>query len=164
MIMTTDIAERVKDLVRTKGAQSWLGLKTLQEGMLRDVPQPENLDDWLPAILVDIPRIIYPDPVAECAIRTVTGPIYPINIYYIRRYPENENTKREDAAGLRRLAEIFIQLTAQDRMTVIDDTLMRSFLVKEVDLRPAEFLALSDMLSDLSISAIRAEMELITLG
>jgi len=164
MIHRTAVIERVKDLVRTQGARSGLGLKTLQHGQWWDVPQPEDLDSWLPAVLIDVPRTIYQDPVAETYPGMVARQLYELVLYYIRRYPEDEVTKEEDERGLAELIKIFGDLTWQDRMTNVPNCLMVGALIKEIDYRPAEFAELEAQLSDISVSAIRAQVDIITLG
>ncbi|GAG77992.1 unnamed protein product, partial [marine sediment metagenome] len=164
MIHRTAIIERVKDLIRTKGAFESLGLKMLQHGLLRDVPQPDDFDAWLPAVMIDVSRTIYRDPAAETYPSVVTHQVHEVNVYYARRYPADEVTKEEDERGLAELVAIFENLTWQDRLAEIHDINMVGALITEIDYRPAEFGMTEEMLSDLSVTAIRAQIELITLG
>jgi len=160
MIHRTDIIDRVKDLIRTYGARSGLNLKTLQHGLLRDIPQPEDLDSWLPAVLIDVPRITYAEPIAD-SYPAADRQIYQVVIYYVRRYPADEVTKQEDERGLAELVRIYDDTSWDDRMMDKKGRLLMSALVREVDMRPAEFADLEAQLSDISVSAIRAEVVLI---
>jgi hypothetical protein len=156
MLHRTDIIDRVKDLIRTKGLGARLGLKTIQHGDWRRLPQPDDFDAALPCVLISIKDIVFAEPIAD-ALTAAAQQVYELTLFYVRRYPENEIVAKQDELGLDALSEIFRDLSLEDRM-ISPNRIMISALIRRIEESPAEFRPVEELLSDFSVTALRGEI------
>ena len=107
MIVKTELLNYLQRLSASSGMSSRLGLMTISEGTLAQVPVPEaGLERWLPALLIDIPRIDYEENVGE-GTTGYQAQIYPINFFHVRKAVPTEKLSAEDTRILSEIHALF---------------------------------------------------------
>lgn len=94
-----DITGHVMALVDELSAT--LGLKVIARGSLAILPAPEQLTDWLDAVIVKPANVTGQDAAAERQIRDV----YDLSIFFLRRFQPTEEAFREQVSRAEQIAQ-----------------------------------------------------------
>ena len=172
MIAKTELLNYLQRLSASSGMASRLGLVTISEGTLAQVPVPDaGLERWLPALLIDIPRINYEDNVSEGTTCYQAG-VYEVNFFHVRKAVPTEKLSAEDTRILSEIHALF--KNDQEFKTELQRTKppwgisgigwVRKVRVLQDDFAPAETAELDEaLLGTVRTVCLRASIDMRTL-